>query len=67
MRDLIPRLSPRYGWREALDNSACSLCVDFLDWRLRLAAGLDRQDECCEMVWLYADLGPIHLKLAIGH
>jgi hypothetical protein len=67
MRALLATFTPRYGWREALDNSHCSLAVDLLRWRLRWNAGVDRDHTACELVWLYASLGPIHLQLAIGH
>lgn len=67
MNRLTEIFTPRYGWREAFENSACCLSINLLSWRLRFDIGVDNKDECCELAWIYIDLGPLHLKLAIGH
>lgn len=64
LRLFPPRSAP---WREALDNSQCSLKVDLLRWRLRFSAGIDRRNYDCELAHLYVDFGPVSLMLAIGH
>ena len=67
MRYLTEIFTPRYGWREAFENSECRLSINLLRWRLRFNVGVDRNHECCELAWIYIDLGPLQLNLAIGH
>ena len=67
LKAMLAKIEPRWGWAEAFDNSRCALEIDMLRWRLRFSVGLDRADSCCELVWAYIDLGPVHLSLAIGH
>ena len=65
---ILDHLPPRTDtWRDALSNSQLFISLNLLRWSWRFDCGVDCGNYSCELLYLYVDIGPIRLNIALGH
>ena len=66
--NFLDHFPPRSStFSDALDNSRASIEIALLSWKMRFDYGVDHDNSCCQLLWLFVSLGPLHFSLALGH